>query len=390
MTESPTTRVYLDNAATSWPKPPAVAEAVRDYIEHNGAPAGRSVYRTAREAERIVAETRRLVAQFLGGLPSEGVVFTSNGTDSLNLAIHGWVREGDHVVTTMAEHNSVLRPLYFLQRHRGIELDVVPCDASGRVDLHAIEQAIRAGTRLVAVTAASNVTGAVSPVERIGPVARRAGARLLVDAAQILGHRPFDATSFDADFVAAPAHKGLLGILGLGILWVRPELGGDVVPLRQGGSGVDSESPDPPESLPERLEAGNLNVPAIAALKAGIEYLQERGVERVAEHESRLSSRLREGLARIGGVTLVPDVADEPSVGVVSFTLDAFDPQEVAMLLDLHFGVECRAGLHCAPRVHERLGTAERGGTIRMSVGPFTTDDQIGRAIEAVAALASG
>ena len=385
-----TSRVYLDNAATSWPKPPGVLESVADYVRGNGAPAGRSVYRHAQETERLVRSVRRLAAQIVGGVSAEGVVFTANGTDSLNLAIHGVLREGDHVVTTAAEHNSVLRPIEFWRRNRRAQVDVVNCDADGRVDPAAVVDAIRPETRLVAVTAASNVTGTVNELDGLAEAAHRVGAWLLVDAAQLLGHAPFDAAACGADLVAGSAHKGLLGLLGLGVLWARPDRASEIVPLRQGGSGIDSASPQPPRELPARLEAGNLNVPGIAALGAGIEYLLERGIEQLAAHEAALRARLCERLAAVQHVHVLAAEPNLPTVGVVSFTMDAWEPQEAATLLDLHFGVECRAGLHCAPHIHRRLGTFDRGGTIRFSLGPFTTESDIDRAADAVAELAKG
>jgi cysteine desulfurase/selenocysteine lyase len=377
-------RIYLDNAATSWPKPQPVWDAVDRYQRECGAPAGRSAYAEAGEAEQVVREARRGVAQLLGVRDPHCVLLAFNGTDALNLALLGYLRPGDHVVTSVAEHNSVLRPLRALQQQRGIEVTYVPCGRDGILDPDDIRAALRRPTRLVALVHASNVTGAVQPLSDIGRVVREAGSRLLVDAAQSLGHIPVDVEQLHADLLAAPAHKGLLAPLGTGILYVAPDLHRDLLPLRYGGTGTRSEDDLQPDSLPDKYESGNHNLPGLAGLSAAAGWIRQRGVESLAQHERALVARLLEGLAQIDGVRLYGPRDLQARVGVVSFTVDGYDPQEVAALLDAQYRIQTRAGLHCAPRMHRHLETLTTGGTVRISVGPFVEPEDIDAAVQAV------
>lgn len=377
-------RIYLDNAATSWPKPPEVWDAVDRYQRQCGAPAGRSAYAEAGEAEQVVRDARRGVAQLLSVREPHRVLFTFNGTDALNLALFGYLRPGDHVVTSVAEHNSVLRPLRALQQQRGIEVTYVPCGSDGILDPDDVRAALRHNTRLVALVHASNVTGAVQPLSDIGPIVREAGCRLLVDAAQSAGHIPIDVEQLHVDLLAAPGHKGLLGPLGTGILYVAPELERELLPLRQGGTGTRSEDDVQPDSLPDKYEAGNHNLPGLAGLAAAAAWIRQRGVESLAQHERALVVRLLDGLAQIDGVRLFGPRDVQARVGVVSFTLDGYDPQEAAALLDAQFRIQTRAGLHCAPRMHRHLGTLAGGGTVRISTGPFVAPEDIDAAVQAV------
>lgn len=383
----PPPRIYLDNAATSWPKPECVYRAVDDYQRRLGAPAGRGSYHEAAETERLVASCRKRVAQLIGAADPRRIVFTLNGTDSLNLALHGCLRTGDHVVTTVCEHNSVLRPLRFLAEQRGVNTTYVPCDRSGVVDPAAFRRAITSKTRLVAIIHASNVTGAIQPVEAVGKIAAERGVLFLVDAAQSLGYIPVDVTSLGCDLLAAPGHKGLMGPLGTGMLYLSERATSEVLPLRQGGTGTRSDEDIQPTSLPDRYESGNLNVPGIVGIEAGVKYLGEIGIEKTRAQMQQLTARLLAGLAEIPGVTLYGPTSAAERVGVVSLNIEGNDPRELASLLDANWSIQTRAGIHCAPRMHQALGTSP-AGTLRFSVGHFTTAEELDRAIGAIREIA--
>lgn len=383
----PPPRIYLDNAATSWPKPECVYRAVDDYQRRLGAPAGRGSYHEAAETERLVASCRKRVAQLIGAADPRRIVFTLNGTDSVNLALHGCLRAGDHVVTTVCEHNSVLRPLRFLAEQRGVNTTYVPCDRSGVVDPAAFRRAITSKTRLVAIIHASNVTGAIQPVEAVGKIAAERGVLFLVDAAQSLGYIPVDVTSLGCDLLAAPGHKGLMGPLGTGMLYLSERATSEVLPLRQGGTGTRSDEDIQPTSLPDRYESGNLNVPGIVGIEAGVKYLGEIGIEKTRAQMQQLTARLLAGLAEIPGVTLYGPTSAAERVGVVSLNIEGNDPRELASLLDANWSIQTRAGIHCAPRMHQALGTSP-AGTLRFSVGHFTTAEELDRAIGAIREIA--
>lgn len=381
-------RIYLDNAATSWPKPDAVYRAVDDYQRRLGAPAGRGSYREADEVERTIAQTRRGLAALLNAPSPDHLIFTLNGTDALNLAIHGLLRPGDHVITSVAEHNSVLRPLRACEAV-GVTVTHVGVDRAGIVDPEDIRRALTPHTRLIALTAASNVTGAIQPIRAVGHIAQSAGIRFLVDAAQALGHVPLDVQAVGCDLLAAPGHKGLLGPMGTGVLYVRPGMESELRPVRQGGTGSRSDDERQPDQLPDKYEAGNLNVPGLFGLHAGIVYLKERGLAEIRQHEIALTDQLLAGLSELPGVRIHGPRNADQRVGVVSASFAAYDPQVAAAVLDSAHEIQVRAGLHCAPRMHRALGTLADGGTVRFSVGPFTTEMQITLAIQAATELAS-
>lgn len=377
-------RIYLDNAATSWPKPTCVYEAVDKYQRDIGAPYGRSGYRAAEEAHRLVERARQGIAELVGITDPKLVVFTANGTDALNTAILGIVRPGDHVVTTVCEHNSVLRPLRHLADHAGVEVSYVPCDGAGFVSPDDILHALRPNTRLVAVIHSSNVTGAIQPIAEIGKLVHTCGAYLLVDAAQALGHVPIDMSACQADLLAAPGHKGLLGPLGTGVLCLSERVREELQPLRHGGTGSVSEDERQPKQLPQRFEAGNLNVPGLAGLAAAVTFLQQHTGDALQSHQQRLTERLLAGLESLSGVTIYGPPADQPRISVVSFNCVGYDPQELAAILEMSAGVECRAGLHCAPRMHNALGTLKSGGTVRLSPGWTTRMEEIDTTVAAL------
>jgi cysteine desulfurase family protein len=377
-------RIYLDNAATSWPKPTEVYDAVDRWQRHGGAPAGRGAYDEALQSDRLVHDARRAVAVLLGVKDPKSLVFAFNGTDALHLAIQGLIRPGDHVVTTVCEHNSVLRPLRQLADVRGIEVAHVGCNAEGVVSAADVLAAVGPRTKFVAVTHASNVTGALQPIAEIGDELRRRGITFVVDAAQSAGEIPIDLAALPADFVAMPGHKGLLGPLGTGVLYVRPGCEDRLMSIRTGGTGSESRSTRQPTTMPDKFESGNLNVPGLVGLGAAARWLAARGVAAVREHTIGLVGKMLEGLAGLPGLAVVGPGAAESRVGVVSVRLEGYDPQELAAVLSASYGIECRAGLHCAPLMHRALGTYSTGGTLRLSCGPFTTDDDVNAAAAAL------
>lgn len=382
-------RIYLDNAATSWPKPEAVYAIIDRYLRELGAPAGRSAYREANEVERLINDARKKLAELLGAEDPSRVVFTCNCTDSLNVALHGLLREGDHVVTSVVEHNSVLRPLRYLEETADVQVTRVGCDREGVVDPDDIRAAIRPNTRLIVLVHASNVTGALQPVNEVGRLAREHDVLYLVDAAQSVGHVPINVREIGAELLAGPGHKGLMGPLGIGFLYVAPGIEDQVRPVRQGGTGTQSVIDQQPSTMPDKYETGNHNVPAILGLGAGVAYLAERGIQEVRSHDQVLTRALVDGIESIDGVTLHGPKELDGRVGVVSITVDGHEPQDLAMMLDTAYSIQVRAGLHCAPLMHQALGTAPGGGTVRLSLGAFNTDEDVQAALAAIAEIAS-
>lgn len=376
--------VYLDYAATSAVRPPEVAEAMVRYLHDVGATPGRSGHRWATEAGRTVLRCRRALASLVGAPGDPGrVTLHLNATHALNAALAGVLRAGDRVVRTAYDHNAVRRPVAAL-RARGVRETVLTGRPDGTLDLNEVEAAL-AGARLLAVPHASNVLGTALPLAALAERAHAAGALLLVDAAQSAGHLPLDVQRMGIDLLAFTGHKGLLGPQGTGGLWVRE--GVEVGATLFGGTGGDSDSPDMPALLPDRLEAGSMNGPGIAGLLAGVEWLAARGVAAAHAREAALKGRLRERLAEIPGVRLLSPPAPD-GVGIVTLAVDGMDPAEAARRLDRDHGVLCRAGLHCAPESHALLGTLGTGA-VRLSVGWATTEEEVDRAAEAVRLVAS-
>jgi cysteine desulfurase / selenocysteine lyase len=381
-------RIYLDNAATSWPKPESVYAAVDNYLRHLGAPAGRSGYAEAVVVSQSVEAVRRNVAVLLGLADPTHLIFTANGTDSLNLVIHGLLGQGDHVITSVVEHNSVLRPLRNLEDAGQITVTRVGCDSLGVVDPGDVRKALRPATRLVALCHASNVTGAVQPIAQVGQIAREAGVLVLCDAAQTVGHMPVDMRQLHVDFLAAPGHKGLLGPLGTGVLAIRPDAARHIRSIRQGGTGTQSEQTRQPNDLPGKFESGNLNVPGILGLGAAVDFLRERGLSTFHDAGTALTARLLDGLRSVAGLRVRGPSMASGRVPLVSITLEGYDPQEVALSLDATHRIQVRPGLHCAPAMHQAMGTQETGGTVRFSLGAFTTEAEIDVTVAAVDQLA--
>jgi len=379
--------LYLDNAATSWPKPPETAQAMLRFMEAVGANPGRSGHRLSVEAARVVYGAREAVAELCNAPDPLRVVFGANATEALNLAFAGLVRPGDHVVTSSMEHNSLMRPLRALAE-RGAALTVVRCSPAGELDPAAVEAALRPETRLIAVTHASNVVGTLLPVAELGALARRRGILLLVDAAQTLGAYPIDMRADAIDLLAFTGHKSLCGPMGTGGLVLGERVdAGKLEPLMRGGTGSQSERKEQPRFLPDAYESGTPNTVGLAGLAAGARWVLDQGVARVRARESALTARLLEALGAIPGVTLYGSRDAAQRVAVVAFNIDAVNPSEVVGRLDEDFGIMSRGGLHCAPAAHRTVGTFPRGA-VRFGFGPLSGEDDAAAAAAAVAAIA--
>jgi cysteine desulfurase/selenocysteine lyase len=376
--------IYLDNAATSFPKPPAVAESIVDFLEHSAGNPGRSGHALAIAAQTVVASTRSQLATLFGVLDPARVVFALNATDALNMALWGLLRPGDRVVTTSIEHNAVARPLHAMTE-RGIEVTRVACAPDGMLDLDDLDRALRSGpVRLVAMCHASNVVGTILPAHEAAQRAHEHGALFLLDAAQTAGVLPIDVREMGLDLLAFPGHKALLGPTGTGGLYVAPEV--RLSPLRQGGTGTRSDEERQPEELPAALESGTVNTVGIAGLGAALRYLQNRGLQAIRAHEIALTARLIDGLMDIPGLRIHGTGDPARQVATVSLSLEGWEPVDVAAVLDSSFGIAVRSGLHCAPQAHRTLGTYPRG-TVRLSPGCFTTDDDVDQGLAALRKL---
>lgn len=400
--ENTRTRLYLDNAATSFPKPPAVATAMARYAEDIGASPGRGAYGESREAGRLLAACRDRICRLLNGAAPERVVFTLNTTDALNLAIRGLVggaqrrRPGRpiHLVTTAMDHNSVLRPFNALaEREADVAWSCVPSDpATGLVCPLALREAITPETALVAVVHASNVSGTVQPLGELAEVCREAGVPIVVDAAQSVGHLPVDVASLGVDLLAFPGHKGLLGPLGTGGLYIAPGMEERLETVREGGTGSVSEADTQPDWLPDKYEPGSHNTIGLVGLSEGVAYLLEQGVDRVREHELGLIERTLERLGpgsalHEAGLRILGPLEPSDRVGVFSMVHDRLPPASLAEGLERRFGILTRAGVHCAPRAHGSFGTVRDGGALRISYGPFNGAEDVERLAEGLEAL---
>lgn len=396
------TRLYLDNAATSFPKPPEVAAAMARYAEHVGASPGRGAYGESREAGRLLAECRGRICRLLNGAAPERVVFTLNTTDALNLAIRGLVGGARrrspgrpiHMVTTAMDHNSVLRPFNALaEREPDVSWSCVPSDPeTGLVSPEALREAITPHTALVAVVHASNVSGTVQPLEDLAGVCRAASVPIVVDAAQSVGHLPVDVAGLGVDLLAFPGHKGLLGPLGTGGLYIAPGVEERLETVREGGTGSVSEADVQPDWLPDKYEPGSHNTIGLVGLSEGVAYLLERGVDRLREHELELIERTLERLGpgstlHEAGLRILGPLEPADRVGVFSVVHERFTPEALAEGLERRFGILTRAGVHCAPRAHGSFGTVRGGGALRLSYGPFNGTEDVERLAEGLEAI---
>lgn len=377
--------IYLDNAATSWPKPESVYQAMDEFLRKNGGNPGRGSHSMAVKARETIEETRLLVARLINSPEKERIIFTLNCTDALNLGLKGLLRPGNHVITSCMEHNSVVRPLAKIES-QGIKITRLPPLAeTGIVSFRDIEKAKTEDTKLIVVTHASNVTGVIQPIEKYGAIARKHGLFFMVDAAQTAGKYQIDVQAENIDLLAFSGHKGLLGPPGTGVLYVSKRV--DLDSLREGGTGSHSELEKQPFELPYRYESGTLNSIGICGLGAGLKYISTEGPDRIRAHEQHLTDRLIEGLLHIPGVSLYTLKDRYGLAPVISFNIERYEPGEVGAILDNVFDIKVRTGLHCAPVAHKTLGTYPLG-TIRLSPGYFNTLEEVELTLQAIERIA--
>lgn len=376
--------IYFDNAATTLQKPETVAKVVAEAISSLGN-SGRGAYDAALYSMRTVYETRELINEFFNGDGPEQVAFMSNATEALNTAISGMLQPGDHVITTVMEHNSVLRPLY-LQEQKGVAVTVLPVGEDGIVSSEAFEDAIRPDTEAIVCTHASNVTGTALNLYRIGEACKRHGLRFIVDVSQSAGILPIDMQAMNIDALCFTGHKGLFGPQGTGGLCLRK--GVTIRPLKSGGSGIHSFDKEQPQFMPELLEAGTVNAHGIAGLRAGLEYIKQESLERLYTKETLLTKTFYEGVRRIDGVKIYGNFDQEKRAPIVALNIRDEDAAKVSEILWEDYGIATRAGAHCAPLMHESFGTTEQG-VVRFSFSSFNTMEEIKTAIEAIRELAA-
>ena len=384
--------IYLDNAATSWPKPPVVAEAMLHFLNQVGANPGRSGHRLSIEAGRIVYRAREALATLFNVRDPLRIVFAANATEALNLALRGYLRPGDHVITGSMEHNAVMRPLRALispsAGREGIALTVAPCSPQGFLDPADLEAALRPETVMIALNHASNVCGSLLPVREAGAIARRHGCLLLVDAAQTAGAYPLDVEADQIDLLAFTGHKALLGPMGTGGLAIGPRVDLErLEPLKRGGTGSRSEWQEQPDFLPDKYESGTANAVGLAGLGAGVRWVLARGVPAIRRHEIELTQQLIDGLTGIPGVTVYGGQDAARQTATVSFNAAGLPPSDVGFRLDEEHDIMCRVGLHCAPAAHETMGTFPQGA-VRFGLGALNTIAEVNTALEAVASIA--
>ncbi len=372
--------IYLDNGATSYPKPEgmlrAMNECMRDYCGNPGRSGHLMSIRTGEE----IYKARNELGKLFRIKDCSRIIFTSNATDALNLGIKGVLQSGDHVIISAMEHNSVLRPLKALER-KGVETTIVKCREDGTLNMEMLQRAIRDNTKLIAITHASNVTGTIMPIREIGEIARQRNIIFMVDAAQSAGSLPIDVNDMNIALLAMPGHKGLLGPMGTGLLYVREDV--LLNPLKEGGTGTKSRELDQPCDFPEGYEAGTVNAPGIIGLGYSARYVSKMGIDNIRVHEEGLVSALDEGLRNMKGVIVYGPSDPKKKTGIATFNLKTMGCEEVCDALNFKYGVASRGGFHCAPLAHKTIGTYDIGA-VRLSVGPFNTKRDINMAVEAV------
>jgi cysteine desulfurase / selenocysteine lyase len=388
-------RLYLDNAATSFPKPRTVHEAMARYATDLGASAGRGAYTEAVETGQLINQCRQRLNQLFNGQDPNHFVFTLNCSDALNLGIKGILTADRrpptaHCICTHIDHNSILRPLGALEDRNECDVTRIAIDpATGLVDPDDIRKAIRPDTRLIAITHASNVTGTIQPIREIGRIAREHDIPFLVDAAQSAGHIPLDLQADHIDLLAAPGHKALLGPLGTGFLYIRPGLEKNLRPLREGGTGSVSENDRQPEFMPDKFEPGSHNAIGLIGLSAGVQWIAQQGIDKLAAHDLDLVRTFLEGVSGVAGLTYYGPQGVRNRLGVFSVRIEGLEPYELAAILESVYGILTRPGLHCAPLAHNALNTTQFGGTTRFSFGPFLSKQDIKFATDALAEIAT-
>ncbi|SKC88914.1 aminotransferase class V-fold PLP-dependent enzyme [Maledivibacter halophilus] len=372
--------IYLDNAATSYPKPEEVYKAVDKCFREYGANPGRSGHKLALKAGRGIYETRELICKLFNIDNPMQIIFTYNATDSLNLAIKGILKKGDHVITSGMEHNSVIRPIKALEKI-GVENTIVECDHEGIIKINELKRAIKNNTKLIVITHASNVTGTLMPIKEIGKIAKERGVLFLVDAAQTAGVYNIDVNEMNIDLLAFPGHKSLMGPQGTGGLYIRQGI--ELNHMKEGGTGSKSESLLQPEIVPDRYESGTPNTPGIVGLGAGIKYILDIGIDNIRKHEENLTEYMLNGLKNIDEIKIYGPKDVKRRAAVISINIGDLDSSEVSYVLDQGFDIAVRSGLHCAPLAHKTLGSFEQG-TVRFSIGYFNTKEDIDKALNAV------
>lgn len=380
--------IYLDNSATTFPKPENVYRAMDEFFRNAGVNPGRSGTDKALEAETLVFNTRKRLTEFFNGSDEpDRLVFGYNATDMLNQVVFGMLSEGDHAITTLLEHNSVLRPMYVREQAGDIKVDYIPFDGKGYIDPGDIDKAINSKTKLVIVNHGSNVIGTIQPVAQIGAVCRQKGVPFVIDASQTAGIVPIDMQAMKIDAVVFTGHKCLMGPTGIGGMCVGKEV--QIRTTRFGGTGVRSAVRTHLDEYPFRLEAGTLNLVGVAGLSAGLDFIEEKGIESLRDHEMSLYTRLMEGLAEIPSVISYCAESAENHLPVVSVNVRNFLAGDVGTLLDVEYDVATRTGLQCAPLVHEGIGTTPIKGTVRFSAGPFNTKEHIDVALKGLREIAA-
>lgn len=380
--------IYFDQAASSFPKPKSVAEAVAKAINEYGANPGRGGHQLANKAASVIYDTRLKLALLFGEKDPNNVIFCQNATHALNQGIKGFpLEKGDHIISTSYEHNSVRRPLEFLKTEKGVNVTYIKSDHNGHIRKEDFIKAIKPETKLVVTSHGSNLTGAIFPIEMIGLICKEKKITFLVDAAQTAGVIPIDMEKMNIDMLAFPGHKGLLGPQGTGVLIVKKHV--NLNPLFHGGTGSHSEEKEQPLERPTRYESGTMNTPGIAGLSAGIEEIKKIGIKEIFQHELKLTKYALEKLKNIQGVTVFGPDRDKLRLAVIPFVIDGTDVQEIAMIFDSHYDVALRGGLHCSPLAHETIGTVENG-TLRASFGLYNTIEEIDKWIEIIQEIKEG
>lgn len=372
--------IYLDNAATTFPKPEVVYESVMNCMKNYGANPGRAGHKLALSAGRIIYDTRENLCRLFNIDNPMNIIFTYNATDALNLGIKGILKKGDHVITTSMEHNSIIRPIKSLEEIE-IENTIVECNEYGELDPNDIKKAIKSNTKLIVTTHASNVCGTLLDIEAIGKISREMGILYLLDAAQTAGVYNIDVKKMNIDMIALPGHKGLLGPQGTGILYVREGI--DLMHLREGGTGSKSEELTQPDIIPDRYESGTPNTPGIAGLGQGVKFILKEGIDKIRKHEEELTQYFIDGLKEMPMIKVYGPKDSKKQASVVSINIGDEDSSEISYILDSVFDIATRSGLHCAPLAHKTIGTFEQG-TVRFSIGYFNTKKDIDKTLEAL------
>lgn len=374
--------IYFDNPATSWPKPECMIENMINFNKNIGANPGRSAHRLSIEAARTLFDTRDAIASLIGADDPDTIIFTRNATEGLNTIFHGFLKPGDHVITTSMEHNSVMRPLRTLEKE-GVEITVVMCSPSGELDPADVKRAIKRNTTLIVTTHASNVTGNIMPIDEITEIAHENGIIYLIDGAQTVGSLNIDVKKQDIDILIFTGHKSLYGPQGTGGFYIRKGLEERIRPLQQGGTGSRSEFEEHPDFMPDRFESGTPNTIGIAGLGASVKYITEIGIENIRKKEMSLTGVFLDGISKIDGIKVYGVSDIKKRIAIISFNIDGMPPSDVSYMLDREFGIMSRPGLHCAPSAHRTIGSFP-AGTVRFGFGLFNTEEEIIIAIEAL------